>query len=99
VGDENISNGTLCEVRLNVLPNEASGLLSTENDALLEAHEWDCALWTVLGEGGIQECTALLGHEHGANMNEGWQTVVLEARLKDEDVETEDSETIARYDG
>ena len=65
MGDENISDGTLCEVSLNLPPNEASGLLVTENDALLEAHGWDCALWTVLGEGEIQECIALMGYERG----------------------------------
>jgi len=99
VGDANISDGTLYKVCLNLSPNEASGLLATENDALLEAHSWDCALWTILGEGGIQECIALMGHERGANMSEGWQTGLLAARLKDDGVETEDPEAIARYDG
>ena len=59
----------------------------------------DCALWTKLGEGEIQECIALLGHKRGANMSEGWQRVLLDAQLKDDDVKTEDPETIARYDG
>jgi hypothetical protein len=99
VGDETLSDDTLCEVCLNLPPNEASGLLATENDALLEAHGWDCALWTVLGEGGIQECIALMGHERGANMSEGWQTQLLDGRLKDEGVETEDPEALAHYDG
>jgi hypothetical protein len=81
MANENISECTLCEVRLNLPPNEASGLLVIENDALLEAHSWDCALWTILGEGGIQECIALMGHERGANMSEGWQTELLAARL------------------
>ena len=97
--DENISDGTLCEVHLNLPPNEASGLLATENDALLESHGWDCALWTVLGEGGIQECLALMGHEREANISEGWQTELLDAQLKDDGVETEDPEAIARNDG
>src|SRR5215207_6942475 len=99
MGDENISNDTLCEVSLNLPPNEASGLLATESNALLNAHGWDCLLWTVLGEGEIQECIALLGHERGANISEGWQTELLDARLKDDGVETEDPEAIARYDG
>src|SRR5829696_6507784 len=93
------SEGTLCQLYLNLPPNEVSGLLSTENNALLEAHGWDCALWTMLGEGGIQECIALMGHERGANMSEGWQSELLDARLKGHDVETEDPEAIARYDG
>jgi hypothetical protein len=65
VGDENVSDGTLCEVHLDLPPNEASGLLATENDALLGAHAWDCALWTLLGEGEIQDCVAIVGHERG----------------------------------
>ena len=100
MGNENISDGTLCEASLYLPPNEASGLLATENDALLEAHGWDCAFWTLLGEGGIQECIALMGHARGANMSEGWQQPeLLDARLKDDGVETEDPEAIARYDG
>jgi hypothetical protein len=99
VEDANSSDGTLCEVRLNLPPNEASGMLATENDALLEAHSWDCALWTILGEGRIQECIALMGHERGANMSEAWQGELLAARLEDDGVETEDPEAIARYDG
>jgi len=99
MGDENIRDVTLCKVYLNLPPNEASGLLTAENEALLKVHGWDCALWTVLGEGGIQDSIALMGHERGVNMSEGWQIELLNARLKDEGVETEDPESIARYDG
>jgi hypothetical protein len=99
VGNETISGSTLREVSLKLPPNEASGLLAVENDAMLEAHGWDCALWTVLGEGEIQECIGLLGHDRGASVSEGWQTLLLNARLKDDDVETEDPEAVARHGG
>ncbi|MBA3473277.1 MAG: hypothetical protein H0T57_08650, partial [Rubrobacter sp.] len=41
----------LHQLSLNLHPNEASGLLAVENDALLEAHGWEFALWAVLDEG------------------------------------------------
>jgi hypothetical protein len=99
VMNQDIGHDVLCEVDLNLPPNEASGLLATENDALLEAHGWDSALWTLLGEGEIQDCIALLGHERGASTSEGWQIEHLDAQLKDDSVKTEDAEAIARYDG
>ena len=33
---------------LNLRPNEASGLLTLRNDALLETHGWEFAFWAVL---------------------------------------------------
>ena len=49
---------------------------------------------------GSRDGIALMGHARGANMSEGWQQPeLLDARLKDDGVETEDPEAIARYDG
>jgi hypothetical protein len=39
------------ELGLNLRPNEVSGLLMVENEALLEAQGWNFALWAVLDEG------------------------------------------------
>jgi len=94
-----MNGGTLREVRLTLPPNEASGLLAAENGTLLEARGWDRALWTLLGEGEIQDCLSIVGHERGANMGEGWQIGRLYARPKDDDTETEDAEALARFDG
>ncbi|MDP8926590.1 MAG: DUF4185 domain-containing protein [Actinomycetota bacterium] len=84
---------------MNLHPNEASGLLTVENDALLEAHGWEFALWVVLDEGGIEDCIAVLGHERGTDLSEGWEIVRLHATLAGDDAKTEDAEAITRHDG
>ena len=41
----------LQRLELNLHPNEASGLLTVEDESLLEAHGWELAFWAVLDEG------------------------------------------------
>jgi hypothetical protein len=86
-------------LELNLHPNEASGLLTVENDALLEAHEWKFALWAVLDEGRIEDCIAIIGHRRGADIGEGWDIERLYAVPADEGVKTEDAESVARHGG
>src|SRR3990170_5697217 len=88
----------LHQLSLNLHPNEASGLLTVENDALLEAHGWESALWAVLDEGEIEDCIAILGHNSGGEISEGWEIERLHAVLANE-VKTEDAESVARHDG
>ena len=95
---EKTDDGELHRLELNLHPNEASGLLTVENDALLEAHGWELALWAVLDEGEIADCVAILGHKRGVEISESWEIERLHARLVDE-VKTEDAESIARHDG
>src|SRR4051794_36811857 len=71
--------GEFHQLDLNLYPNEASGLLTVENDALLDAHGWEFALWAVLDEGRIEDCVAIIGHRRGADMNEGWEIERLHA--------------------
>jgi hypothetical protein len=98
VANENIGDGELHRLELNLRPNEASRLLTVDNDALLEAHGWESALWAVLDEGEIADCVAILGHKRGVEISEGWEIERLHARLADE-VKTEDAESVARHDG
>jgi hypothetical protein len=96
---QSFSGDALCNLELNSPPNEASGLLAAENETLLEAHGWERALWTLLGEGEIQDCLAIVGHERGTSMSEGWQIERLDAQPKDAGTETEDGEALARFEG
>ena len=93
------SEGGLHQISLNLHPNEASGLLTVENDALLEAHGWEFALWAVLDEGEIHDCIAIIGHRRGVALEEGWEIDRLYAIQTGEDARTEDAEAIARHDG
>ena len=54
---QSASDNEFHQLELNLHPNEASGLLTVENDALLESHGWEFALWAVLDEGEIEGCT------------------------------------------
>jgi hypothetical protein len=98
-----VANGTggddLRQLNLNLKPNEASGLLTLENDTLMETHGWELALWAVLDEGRVEDCVALIGHERGAPIGEGWRIERLNARLKSDPGKTEDAESVARHDG
>jgi len=44
VTTEIVGGGEFRQLKLKLHPNEASGLLTVENEALLEAHRWDFAL-------------------------------------------------------
>jgi hypothetical protein len=95
VTNENIGEG-LHQLNLDLHPNEASGLLTAKNGALLEAHDWELALWAVLDEGEIQDCIAVLGHRRGANISEGWEIERLHATPTSEDSKAEDAGAMAR---
>ena len=96
---QSASDNEFHQLELNLHPNEASGLLTVENDALLESHGWEFALWAVLDEGEIEDCVAIIGHRRGADMNEGWDIDRLHAVPRGDDAKTEDAEAMARWDG
>lgn len=89
----------LVQVRLDLQPNEASGLLPVEDDALLAAHGWDEGYWVVLDEGSIADCLAVVGHGAGAGLESGWEIQRLHLRVHGEDRKVEDAEALARWDG
>ena len=79
--------------------NESSDLLHVDNQALLDAHGWEFGFWTVLDEGSVEDCIAVLGHAAGAAPDEGWEIHPLPAIAGDEEGRTEDGEAVARRDG
>lgn len=89
----------LHELDLNLHPNEASGLLTVRDGALLEAHDWEFAFWVVLDEGRIEDCIGVIGHERGAAMDEGWEIDRFRAEPTGDGGKTEDAEAITSHDG
>ncbi len=84
------------EMDLNLHPNEASGLLTIGDEALLGEHGWDLGFWAVLDEGEIEDCIAAIGHRSGSPESEGWQIERLRADVSGDAGETEDAEAITR---
>ncbi len=81
-------------MELNLHPNEASGLLTIRDDALLEKHGWDLGFWAVLDEGEIEDCVAAIGHRRGSPEGEGWEIERLRADVDGNAGKTEDAEAI-----
>jgi hypothetical protein len=79
--------------------NEASDLLPVENDALLAAHGWDRGFWTVLDEGHVEDCVAVLGHRAGTGNDQGWKIHALTCLAGEDSGRTTDGEACARHDG
>jgi hypothetical protein len=94
-----VTDDGLQRLELNLHPNEASGLLTVENEPLLEAHRWELAFWAVLDEGEIEDCVAVIGHRRGADISEGWEIERLHAEASGDAGKTEDAEAIARHGG
>ncbi len=88
----------LFQMDLNLHPNEASGLLTIEDEGLLWEHGWDTGFWAVLDEGKIEDCVAAIGHRSDAPEDEGWEIERLHARTLGDTGKTEDAEAITRDD-
>jgi hypothetical protein len=86
----------LFQMDLNLHPNEASGLLTIGDEALLGKHGWDLGFWAVLDEGEIQDCVAAIGHRRGSPEDEGWEIERLHASVGGDAGETQDAEAITR---
>ena len=90
----------LHSVDLHLEPNEASDLAEVHEPGLLAAHDWDRVFLTVLDEGRVEDCVALLAHDAGASMGEGWSSHRLAFAADGDDRKTEDAEALAvRSDG
>ncbi|MER5700872.1 hypothetical protein ABT023_02760 [Micromonospora sp. NPDC002296] len=86
---------TLRLVEFVVAGNEASDLLPVRSPALLAAHRARRGFWTVLDEGPVERCLALLlEHEDG-----GWSAQHVDADAGPENGRTEDGEALAHHDG
>src|ERR671912_1589935 len=86
----------LFQMDLNLHPNEASGLLTIEDEELLGEHGWDLGFWAVLDEGEIADCVAAIGHRRGSPEDEGWEIERLRAEVDGYAGKTEDAEAITR---
>ncbi len=84
----------LFQMDLNLHPNEASGLLTIGDEALLGEHGWDLGFWAVLDEGEIEDCVAAIGHRRGSPEDEGWEIERLHAKVDAGAGKTEDAEAI-----
>jgi len=89
----------LFQMELNLHPNEASGLLTIEDQALLGEHGWNLGFWAVLDEGEIEDCVAAIGHRRGSPDAEGWEIERLRAGVSGAAGKTEDAEAITRDEG
>jgi hypothetical protein len=81
-------------VELTVAGNEASDLLRVEDQALLTELGAESAFWTVLDEGPVERCLALLTHSQ-----HGWSAGHVAAHAGEQAGRTEDAEALARHDG
>ncbi|HEY0698659.1 MAG TPA: hypothetical protein VGD43_12720, partial [Micromonospora sp.] len=82
-------------VELAVAGNEASDLLPVRSAAVLAAHGARRAFWTVLDEGPVERCLALLVQRGDG----GWTAHHVDADAGRENGRTEDGEALARHDG
>ncbi len=87
-------------LELDLRPNEASDLLSVEHRPMLASRGWDMAFWTVLDDGPIENCMAVIGHRRGARADgEAWEIVRPRFKVSRNEGKTEDAEACARHDG
>ena len=88
-------------VDLDLQPHEASGLVPCRSAALREAVGWDPLYWTVLDDGPVEECIALVGQVAGTmEPTAGWGSRHLAATIATPtDRGTDDGEAIAEHDG
>lgn len=78
-----------------VAGNEASDLLPVRSPALLRAHGARRGFWTVLDEGPVERCLALLLER----VDGEWVAQHVAADAGPENGRTEDGEALARHDG
>lgn len=88
-------------VDLDLRPHEASGLVTCRSAGLREALGLDPLYWTVLDDGPVEECIALVGQVAGTvEPTAGWTSHHLRATISTPvDGDTDDGEAIAEHDG
>lgn len=87
--------GTVREIELRAAGNEASDLLRVHDPALLDELKARAAFWTVLDEGPVEDCLALLVQGHDG----AWEAKHVRADAGDHAGRTEDAEALAYHDG
>lgn len=87
------------ETDLQLTPNEASDLSRVFGAEALERHGWDRAFATVLDETCAEDCVALLVHDAGYALDDGWSAIRVATEPKAGKGRTEDAEACAVRDG
>ncbi len=87
-------------VDLDLEPAEASGLVASESKDLRERLGWDPLYWTILDDGPVERCIALIGQRAGTSEpTANWSSAHLKATVTTPTGPTNDGESIASYDG
>lgn len=87
-------------IDLDLSPSEASGLVASASAALRERLGLDPLYWTVLDDGPVERCIALIGQRAGTREpTAGWTTAHLQATVTTPTGLTDDGEAIAVHDG
>lgn len=84
---------------LHLEPNEASDLCRVFTPDVLARRGWDRAFVTVLDEATAEDALALLGHDAGAPLDEGWSARRVFTDAGVNAGRTEDAEACAARDG
>lgn len=87
------------ETDLHLEPNEASDLTQLFGPQVLAQHKWELALATVLDESPVEDAIAVLLHDAGASVAEGWHARRVAAKASQRKGATNDAEACATRDG
>jgi hypothetical protein len=87
------------ETDLQLTPNEASDLSRVFAPETLERRGWDRAFVTVLDETCAEDCVALLVHDAGTELDEGWSAIRVATEPTAGKGKTTDAEACAVRDG
>ena len=87
------------EADLHLEPNEASDLTPVFGPPVLAERDWDLAFATVLDEAPVEKAIAVLAHEAGASIGQGWQALRVAAKASRRKGATQDAEACATLDG
>ena len=87
------------ETDLQLEPNEASDLCRVFAPDVQARHGWDRVFLTVLDEAQAEDALALLLHEAGCPLDEGWEALRVHTETEGGEGRTEDAEACAVWDG
>jgi hypothetical protein len=87
------------EADLHLEPNEASDLTPLFGPQVLAERKWGLALATVLDESPVEDAIAVLLHDVGASVAEGWHARRVAAKASQRTGATNDAEACATRDG
>lgn len=87
-------------VDLDLEPHEASGLVASESDRLKKRLGWAPLYWTILDDGKVENCIAVIGQVDGTvEPTAGWSSRRLHCTVTTVTGDTDDGEAIAAHDG